>query len=60
MKDGKKVRYDTKVPGLAKVTIDVPKPPEPKKQEGSEGQDAQDGTTGAQGASTSNSSAAVQ
>ena len=60
VKDGKKVRYDTKVPGLAKVTIDVPKPPEPKKQEGSEGQDAQDGTTGAQGASTSNSSAAVQ
>lgn len=42
-KNGKKVRYDTKVPGLAKVSIEAPKPPEPKEGSDGEGDSQQEG-----------------
>ena len=49
-KNGKKVRYDTKVPGLAKVSIEAPKPPEPMEDPEGEGDSQQDGNQGSRGA----------
>lgn len=48
-KNGKKVRYDTKVPGLAKVSIEAPKPPEPMEDSEGEGDSQQDGNQGSRG-----------